>query len=178
MGLGQLVGALSCAGVSVELLVGAFLVRAAVAVANLALGPVKEQAVDADALADWGRGDELESVAPHRYEGGRAISMPGCGTAGAIALLTAVLEAGAFFGLLLVLDLGALADVNDRWPRVAIMVASIAFSFIALTPLLTAALPTSIRRAALVAFIHYAIGLFVTLSLTGILIAVAAAFDL
>ncbi|QJW99630.1 hypothetical protein [Frigoriglobus tundricola] len=177
MGIGQLVGALCCAGVSVELLVGAFLVRAAVAVANRVLDPVKEWPADS-AAADWHGDDHWEPVAPHSNEDERAIPTPGCGTALVIAFLAAFLEAGAFFGLLLLLDLGNLADVNDRWTRVGIAVFSILFGFAGLTPLLALALPVTIRRAALVAFIHYTVGLFVTASVTGALIAVAAALDL
>ena len=91
MRIGQLVGAFSCAGVSIELPAGALLLRAAVVVANRILGPSQEETADPLPPWDW---DDDPASGLSRRGGGRAIPRPGCGYAAAIAFLAAGLKAG------------------------------------------------------------------------------------
>lgn len=158
----------------VLLFVGAFVLRAAVAISNRLTGPPKPDAAEpADRFEDWDWDGELEGER-RRREPEKAIPEPGVGRGMMIASTAGVLA--VLFGVLLALVFEALDDDpfdRDEEARFAALgVLTLPFSFIGTALVLTAMLPTTFPRAALVAFLYHALALAVLAAVAGSIVLV------
>jgi hypothetical protein len=143
-------------GFLIALLIGAVVVRAAVSISNKLIGSPKREPETFGRVEEWEWDDEPEEEHPRRKRE-KAVPEPGVGKAMMIASTGGVTN--AFIVLVIGVFLEALdVDPIDEDLTIAVLaVVSLPFSFVALTLLLTAMLPTTFWRAALVAFVHYAL---------------------
>jgi hypothetical protein len=157
--MGGLVCVIAGAGLLGLLMCGALALRAAVAVANRVVGrpePKRPAWIDSpDDEENWDAWHEADP--PPRPK--KAIPEPAVGRGMAITL-----AAGGVTSLLvavLVLALEAVFDdpLEPDEGRVAMAVLTLPLSFVGTALLLTAMLPTTFPRAALVSFAYHAIGL-------------------
>jgi hypothetical protein len=162
--MGGLVCFIAGLGLLIGLLGGVAVVRAAVGVTNRLLGPPRAKAFDTDEEWEWEEWDEPEEL--HR-KGEKAIPEPGFGRAVAIAFAGGVVNAVAAFILVVVGEAVDAGDLDDGPALVLLVLFAGPLGFAALTLFLTAALPTTFWRAALVAFVHYAIVLLIALVVGG-----------
>lgn len=165
------VGCVAVIGLLIGMVAGAAVLRAAVALANRMIGPVRTAHVLVD---DWDWDAEPEEERPRRTRDARAIPEPSVGKGMAIASAANVLTAFVAFVL------GTVAEetgVLDEEAGGAIVVGLIALlcGSAGFTVLLVPMLPTTFTRAALVAFLYYLFGLLILLVVGG---AVFAAWHL
>ena len=157
------VGCVAVIGLLIGMVAGAAVLRAAVALANRLIGPVKPAR---DPVDDWDWDAEPEEERPRRKSDERTIPEPGVGKGMMIASATNVLT--AFVGFVL----GTVADdagILDEEAGGAIVVGLIALLFgsAGFAVLLVPMLPTTFTRAALVAFMYYLFGLLILLVVGG-----------
>ena len=156
-------------GLLIGMVAGAAVVRAAVALANRLIGPVKPPA--RDPVEDWDWDAEPEEERPRRKSESRAIPEPGVGKGMMIASASNVLT--AFVGFVL----GAMAEelepgaMDDGWGALALAVCTLPFGFAALALLLVPMLPTTLLRAAQVSFLYHVIGSLILLAVGGAIFA-------
>jgi hypothetical protein len=155
------IGGVACVAVTgllIGMLVGAVVLRAAAAIANRLIGPAAERRETVDRLEDWDWDAEPGDPRPEAPAPKPAVPEPGYGKGMMVA--SAANAVTAFVGfvcgtLLDESDPGALEDATDAIP---LLIVAVPFGFGALSLLLVAVLPTTFRRAALVAFFYYLIG--------------------
>ena len=155
-------------------LVGAMILRAAVAIANRLTGPPKPDRTESeDRFEDWDWDGELEDER-RRRKPEKAIPEPGLGKGMMIASTAGVLT--VLFGVLLATALDMLIDDpfdRDETGQVAALaVFTLPFSYIGTALVLTGMLPTTFSRAALVAFLYHALGLGVLAAVAGTIVLV------
>ncbi|AWM41814.1 hypothetical protein GobsT_70740 [Gemmata obscuriglobus] len=156
-------------GAGVALAVSGVLLRAAVAAANRLIGAPKPQ----DPFGQWDDWDTDEPAPIPRAAPARAVPEPGFLTG---ALVTFVLGATAAVGYLCLVFVAAeLLRVNVDEPAgvVLIFLAGLPFTGFGLSFLLTVTLPTTFKRAALVAFLYHLIAIPVTCVVGAIMLAFA-----
>lgn len=151
MGLDGVAGFGLVLGFVVALLIGSVTLRAAVAIANRSIGPLK--AKRADPFPDWDWDDDPEDEEPRRPQ--KAIPEPGLGKGMMIASTLGVVS--AFIGVVLAVLGGDMAEAmfDEKEQVVALVAGAVPFSFAGATLLLVAMLPTTFWRAALVAFLYH-----------------------
>lgn len=149
-------------GFVILLLVGALILRAAVAVTNRFVGPPAPAAPE-DPYADWDWDGDLEDERARRAPE-RGVPEPGFGKGMMIASTVGVLT--ALFGVMAagVLDAVDLDINHDEEVAVAVTVFTLPFSFFAAALVLVPMLPTTFGRAALVSLVYHAIGLGVAVA--------------
>ena len=154
--MGVVVFLLGCGGLllglSVGLLVGSIILRAAVALANRFLGPPKPP----DTFGQWDDWDSDDPTPVTRKNATRAVPEPGLATGLLITFVLGVSTAvgyavlGFIAGEVLGLD-----GPDEGLALVLIFLFGLPFTGFLLTFLLTLLLPTTFMRAMLVAFVHH-----------------------
>jgi hypothetical protein len=158
-GLGILFAILA---VLVVLFVGSALLVGAVALANKTLGPVK---ADRPIGWDWDADDDEEVDFD---DGTPPVPEPGLGQGMAILFLTAVVDLAISLVLAFVFEVDRpFRRGGEEWIAVRLFV--LAGGFFLLTSFLAGMLPTTFRRAALVAFYFYLILITVGVLIAGLL---------
>ncbi len=171
--VGVVVVVLGGIGVLCALFVGSALVRAAVTLTNRMLGPSKLEPVDP--IEDWDWDGDLGPVLPRRRGGGGGVPVPTYGNGMVIAFLATLATGGAFSVLAVLADeFGVGGAVPQGWATLTAAVLALVPGFAALTLLLIVLLPTTLPRAALTAFVHHALALFVVLAATTAFVLAAA----
>jgi hypothetical protein len=157
-------------GVLVGLVLGAALLRAAVSVANAMIDPRKANPEPADPLADWDWDGEPEDEKPRRKKE-KAVPEPGVGKGMMIASTIGAMT--AFVAIVLAIFASAVADDlfdGDEPAQIFVLVLfTLPFAFVGTALLLTAMLPTTFSRAALVAFIYHFLTLILLVVIGGTL---------
>ena len=140
----------------VVLMVGSALVRAAAALANRVVGPVKPP----DTFGQWDDWDDDHEPAyvksRRRGRADRAVPEPGI-TKGMLVTLVAALVDAVVFGFLTVVAEVMAGRPSDKLVAVAVLFVGLPATFVVHAFLLMLLLPTTFRRAALVAFFNYLI---------------------
>jgi hypothetical protein len=164
-------------GFLVALVVGSVILRAAVALANRIIGPPKPKVETVDRFEDWDWDGELEDAKPRKKGKEKAVPEPGIGKGMMIASTVYVLT--AFIGVVLAVFFEAVADDvfdGDEGAQIVLVVLfALPLGFVGMALLLTAMLPTTFSRAALVAFIYHFFALLVLGIIGGTLVAFFAA---
>jgi hypothetical protein len=144
-------------GFLVALLIGSTVLRAAVSVANRMVGPAKARAERADPFADWDWDGDLEDEEPRRRGGEKAIPEPGLGKGMMIASTIGVLTAaiGIVLGVFTEATAGELFDGDEETQIALLALFTLPLGYVGATLLLTAMLPTTFGRAAVVAFVYH-----------------------
>ncbi|MDY3550955.1 hypothetical protein R5W24_000024 [Gemmata sp. JC717] len=156
-------------GAGVALVVGVVLLRAAVAAANRLLEPSTPQ----DPFGHWDDWDADGPAPIPRAAPDRAVPEPGFLTG---VVVTLVLGATTAVGYLcLVVAAQELLGIGVDGPTgvVLIFLAGLPFTGFGLSFLLTVTLPTTLKRAALVAFLYHLIAIPVTCVVGAIMLALA-----
>ncbi|MBP3957497.1 hypothetical protein J8F10_19795 [Gemmata sp. G18] len=147
-------------GVLVGLLIGAVILRLAVSFANRIIGPVKPP----DTFGQWDDWDSDEPAPKARTHPDRVIPEPGFATGMLTTFLTGIVDV-CCYGFVVFIKYSVFDDLGgpDEWVPFALIFFCLPASYLALTALLTSLLPTTLRRAALVAFLNYAATLVIAL---------------
>ena len=149
-------------GVLIVLFVGAALLRAAVAMANKAIGPLKPSA---SALWDWEAGDD-DYDRPRR--GTAAMSEPGIGQGMLILFLTALVQLVVTVVVRILFDIDTRYDLDDG-EKVLFVAFSTLVGFGMMTAMIANMLPTTGKRAAVAALFYYLICLLLGATIGGLL---------
>ncbi len=146
----------SCGGLVIALLIGSVVVRGAVSIANWLIGPIKTD--DFGQWDDWDSDDEPAYSRNRRRGGKKAIPEPGLGTGMLIAFITTIVNLAINFGAMVIM-MEAFPGFRraDESARLALAVLLLPVSFLAMTILIRAMLPTTFWRAAAVTFLCYLI---------------------
>jgi hypothetical protein len=154
---GMLIG---CGGLFVALFVSALLLRAAAASANRIVGRPGE-----DAEFEFGDWDDWDSDEPPRRRRREKASIPepGVGRGMFVAFASAFATAMAWVVLEVVAE-GVLGLGGEEAQAVLVLLVALPAGFGALTFLLAGLLPTTFRRAALVAFLYHLYGLAIVVA--------------
>lgn len=145
-------------GLLVVLLIGALILRMAVAAVNRFAGPQRPKAEGGPLYADWDWDGEEEDERSLRG-GTKAVPEPSVGRAMAVTGTAGVLT--TVFGVLTAVLLETVADDpfdrDEEGQIVALAVLTLPLSCFGATLLFMAMLPTTFLRAAAVAFVHHAL---------------------
>jgi hypothetical protein len=153
--------------VLVVLFVGSALLRAAVALANKTIGPIRPSA---SVLWDWEAAEEDEEYARPR-RGAPAMPEPGIGQGMLIVFLAGLIQLAVTVAVRIVLDLDIERDL-DRGEVLLFAAFSTLVGFGVLAGMTASMLPTTGRRAALAALFFYLIVLALAALIMSLLYAV------
>ncbi|AMV24380.1 hypothetical protein VT84_08285 [Gemmata sp. SH-PL17] len=150
-------------GLFLGLLIGSAILRAATALANRIFKPTKR--TDEDTFGQWDDWDSGEPGPGARKNADRTIPEPGIATGMLITFLWGVVHACCYgiLGGLMALAFDDMGARNEWLAPLVLFCFSLPASYLALALLLVVTLPTTFGRAALVAFLNYAIGLGIAL---------------
>lgn len=140
---------------SLGLLVGAVLLRGAVAVANRFLGPPAPP----DSFGQWDDWDSDEPAPVARAGPARAVPEPGLATGMLITFVLAGVAAVGYVALAVIVE-GVLGfnELDGGLEFVLLFLLGLPFTGFTLSLLLTALLPTTFTRAVLIAFLYHLLG--------------------